>query len=649
MAKYWLQRLPAVIVIAVLAVSTARAQVREYLNSPAAAAETAESRAVLQHVASQLESLGQAPPGRYCGSSLIDYIHSHREQLSAGARAAITAALPGALVRPGYTNPEFYDNPDVPFRIHFTRTGADSVRNASTDTAADGVPTYVHVVSAALTRAYQLLVDSIGFTPPLSDSGAGGGQGLYDCYLANTGGSNIIAYTAPETYYYRIFNLVDTVLVATSYQVVDATMETFTGDPGQLANPFDLVRTTCPHEFFHAFHYSLDVREKPSWQLYSWWLEGNASWFEDLAYPDINDWQYIGPYMKRPWQSLMVTRDAFDVHVYGGGQLWSFYLAERYGGPTIMRKIWEQCGRLPGDNTLEAIADSLAPFGVTLDQAWAEFTEWCMHTGDSWDPDGFAQGAMWPEPTPVASYFRYPQVTHVTTGTDTLANAVDPALPTSTLVYDSIPLQGMAFLPVEYIPFLTRSDSMTFFAAGEDGMPVSFYYTGIDHTVYPNRVRTVPFPAGTTQALPDWLHYDRLSLVAVAGPHFDSLADYPSAGDTTLIIDSSMAVIIAALDTSLVAEDNVTFTPPSPNPVQPDRGEAARFDVVLTAPQTIYLDIFSMSGDLVRSIKRDNAIAAVNVFWDGTNDAGQRVASGLYLCKLTAGTSEKVYRVGIVR
>jgi hypothetical protein len=607
-------------------------QVREYLSSPAGQAEPASARAALEEIAKRTEELHTAPPARYCGTGLAQYYFDHRDAMGPGARAAVGSSWPALIARPVLDS--VYDVPGVPVRIHYNIAGPDSVRNATTDTAADGVPTYVHVAGESLTRTWNLLIDSMGFASPVGDSSAGGGLNLYDCYLARPAGQIfVIAFTASESVLIRP---VTGVRYATSFQVVHPTMEPFP----QLANRLDLLRITCAHELFHAIHFNLDVDEKPIWQDNGWWLEGSAVWLEDRAYPDINDWSNLPAYMNEPERSITSSELAADLHPYGGGSLWSFYLFERFGGDGIIRAIWERCGLIAGDNTLSAMSAELSfRSGPSLDGAWREYAGWCMRTGSHWDDSSFQQGADWPEPVPLRTFSRYPSLIHLTDGQDSLRTLVDTTLPDSTFASSAVSLGGLGFLPVAYVPFPTTSGSMSFFAAGLVSQPVSFFYAGLDRAAFPPAEREVDFPSRSATAIPEWLGFREMSMIAVAGAHFDS-------GTWVSMVTP---VLIAALDTNAAASGLITMVPPHPNPVRTDQGQAAHFELTLTSPEDVHLDVFTASGERVRSITFESAIGGLSLFWDGTNDAGRRVAAGLYLCRLTAGATEEVFRVGIVR
>jgi hypothetical protein len=86
---------------------------------------------------------------------------------------------------------------------------------------------------------------------------------------------------------------------------------------------------------------------------------------------------------------------------------------------------------------------------------------------------------------------------------------------------------------------------------------------------------------------------------------------------------------------TVVISGEAELLPAQPNPFNP-RTEL-RF--ALTAPQVVSLKIYDLQGRLVRTVVDNQSYAAgtQGVDWDGTRDDGQRVSSGVYLVRMTAG------------
>jgi len=84
-----------------------------------------------------------------------------------------------------------------------------------------------------------------------------------------------------------------------------------------------------------------------------------------------------------------------------------------------------------------------------------------------------------------------------------------------------------------------------------------------------------------------------------------------------------------------------------PNPFNPQT--TIRFD--LPEPAAVTVSIFDITGRLVRTIQQGESLAAGEhtVVWEGSDDHGQRVASGTYFCRLDAGDFRATERMMMVK
>jgi hypothetical protein len=83
-----------------------------------------------------------------------------------------------------------------------------------------------------------------------------------------------------------------------------------------------------------------------------------------------------------------------------------------------------------------------------------------------------------------------------------------------------------------------------------------------------------------------------------------------------------------------------------PNPFNPTA--TIRFEIPRAGHVT--LRIYDVSGRLVRALVEGWRDARVyEVFWDGTDDAGRRVASGVYFCRLTDGASVQARKTVLLK
>ena len=87
--------------------------------------------------------------------------------------------------------------------------------------------------------------------------------------------------------------------------------------------------------------------------------------------------------------------------------------------------------------------------------------------------------------------------------------------------------------------------------------------------------------------------------------------------------------------------------PPSPNPFV--GGTVIRYDIgSVTGPVT--LDIVDVSGRIVKSLAGVRlSIGRSELTWDGTDESGRRVASGVYFCRLRAGAVSETQSMVLIR
>jgi hypothetical protein len=105
---------------------------------------------------------------------------------------------------------------------------------------------------------------------------------------------------------------------------------------------------------------------------------------------------------------------------------------------------------------------------------------------------------------------------------------------------------------------------------------------------------------------------------------------------------------------------------PFPNPFIPERQTTIRIPFLILQSSWVKLRIFTLTGELVKSIdlslernkilfmpgryeRRDPNDPFAAATWDGKNDAGKPVASGVYLVLLTTGYGSNVKKIAVVR
>ena len=83
-----------------------------------------------------------------------------------------------------------------------------------------------------------------------------------------------------------------------------------------------------------------------------------------------------------------------------------------------------------------------------------------------------------------------------------------------------------------------------------------------------------------------------------------------------------------------------------PNPFNPET--TIRYDVARTG--IVRLSVYALTGQLVRIlVDTEHPTGSYAVTWDGTDDTGRDVASGLYLCRMEAGQFSAVRKLVLVK
>ncbi len=277
--------------------------------------------------------------------------------------------------------PKSYISSAGHFKIHYTLEGDDKVDATATHVA--GVPDYVWETAEAAEYSYRILIDTLGFDPPPVDNE---NDPQTDIYIKNWGGSTY-AYTYPEDEVTATVRPED----YTTYTVIDNDYR----ESGYITKGLVGLRVTVAHEFFHVVQLG-----------YNWWhanglsgsgqgdeyfLEWSSTWFEERAYPGINDYiQYLNNFFYYPTRSLWS-----EYYSYSLGPFLS-YLTNALGEETLVYQIWE---KIKTDYALESLIEVIKEHGGDLTAFYNDFIRVCYYTGSRYDAvySPFPDGPDFPE------------------------------------------------------------------------------------------------------------------------------------------------------------------------------------------------------------------------------------------------------------
>ena len=531
------------------------------------------------------------PELRFCGTPILVEANHLLPTMSQANQQLLAKVLSRPVL------PDTLLTPSGRFRVHYSTSGRDGVD--PTDEGGNGVPDYVDSVSAVLEYVWNLEVETLGYNAPPPDGGAGGGPEL-DVYLIDLGRLSYYGLTYPE----------NTGPTTSSYLHLD---NDYTNSiygragycpPSVGTRGLEALRVTAAHEFFHMVQFGYYQGSDGSW-----WQEACSTWMEDVAYPEADDYlQYVCAFLGATNRALDSGRPrSGDYHPYGAS-IFVHFLDRRYERD-LMRRIWEELGKRTSadlshfDRVLQTVDDQ------GIGGAVSDFGLWNYFTGARQRPEFYPEGEKYPEPV-VFPVSIAPKVAVRDSGAiDHLASAYVSLAPRGSggVTLDT----KLAWGSWQRQLVLAAADTLEILELGELG-PVE---------------------------VPDWDAYEEIVLVITSTEVSGLGFDY----SISVVYDPDMVGGDAPLATRL--GDGY------PNPFRPEADVRVLlpYELDRASPAT-WLSIFSADGTLVRRFDLGSrARRAYQQAWDGCNQQGELVGSGIYYWVLEANGEALTKPLAVVR
>lgn len=504
-----------------------------------------------------------------------------------GQPLALVAAKT-AQARP--SQQESYLMPSGRIRIHYDLEGRHAVD--PTDGDGNGLPDYIDEVVATLDSTWRLQVELMGYQPPPADAGAGGGD-EYDVYVLDK---------SPQGYYGLTVPAGGFGLTAASHLEID---NNFTDPVYRQTKGLDALHVTVAHEFFHALQFGYYAGRDGLW-----WQEACSTWMEDVAYPEVDDYlQYIPDFLRQPGRSLNNAGFSIENYLYGT-TLFAHFLDRRYGRELI-RLIWDEIGnaRSPDLENFDRILRPVQAGGLA--GAIPEYAVWNFFTGAR-----ARSGAFYPEAGKYATF------------SPTVLRPIDGGVALREGAIDHL---GSAYFLLEP---QRRPGGVTIQTdLGRGAWARQLILVGRDSV----EVRTID---NSTVQIPGWDAYFEIALVLTSRELRGSGYQYEIAVEYDPGLQGTGVQPLA-----LSLEQNF------PNPFRLGRHLETLIRFELPEAETdLRLSIFAADGGLVRRFDLGAQPARSFVqAWDGNNEEGTQVASGLYYYVLEAGDQRLQRTLAVVR
>jgi len=596
---------------------------------------------LIQKIKEILTPAASAPKGYpadfhpICATPAFVWLPAHRNELSPEAQKELSALMPD---RPTYsTTKKIYDTPGGHFRIHYVTSTSDSVYKSSVDTSpADGYPDYVNFVGAVMDSMWRKEVDTLGYLSPPDD-------GWYTSYGLDNGGNNrydvylkwrpfgYLGYSQPE-YSIDLPSFTSYIVLRNDYSLYS----------GYRPDYNDYLRVTSAHEFFHAIQFGYDgyeyeyVPTDPSNPFRPYWMELTATWMEDVVYDNINDYiSYLRFFYNYPWFSLKTFSDtlinntpadtARYFHAYASC-VWAFYLSEKFGADVI-KNIWILCTDVQGDNVLSATDDILLTKGSSFDQAFSEFSIWNYFTNYRADiTNYYSEGNLYPLVKVASSQY------HISYPVNMSSAPYPPeVLGTNYVRFDTQPIAGGLNINFNGVD---SADWITSIIGYSSADPDTFAEFTLDS-----------FKSGNFE-FHNWNNYDYIIMIPTVITKTTGAFNY----SYSATYDSTLTDVEEIPD---LLPHSFTLSQNYPNPFNPST--TIPFQVygspsIVHSPIHTTFKIYNILGDLVRTLMDEKKMPGnYQVVWDGRDDEGEKVSSGIYFYRLEAGDYSEMKKMILIK
>ncbi len=518
-----------------------------------------------------------------CGLGRYEIIREEYDNLS----PELQALFKPLVSRPELTN-EFVSSSGQ-FRLHYETSGTDRV--PSEDLNTNGIPDYIEEAAISLEHSYRLLVDTLGFQAPPSDGGTDGPE--YDVYFQNLG--DVYGETRQDG------------LVPGSATSMRSFMKLENDYAESIfsTNGLDGLRVTVAHEYFHAVHMGYIMRFSDAF-FYEW----SSVWFEERAYPDIDDYLQYLPTLFSNFSRPINLRNWW--HEYGMC-IWNHFLLKRHG-ESILKTIWEM---MPQERAMDAISMAIeTETGSTFPIELQAFFQWNYFTGTRADNvKYYSEGDLYPE---VAL-------------SDTIFAEND------TTIYANV-----GYLSAEYISIRRQQPTkytVEYLIEPSDAGDVHGS-TVLDE----NGTYTFPGPFG---------------FMGVTSGEFDvsstttnsKLVLIPAVSATTTRPGTSTYPLSFNLSFQGASEIQENILQPTiPSPANFNLVQIIKIPFVLTETAQVELKIFTTTGRLVKSFAKTSYLKGLHeVSWNGNDNNNRPVPSGVYIYVIDSPSLKDMKKMAIIR
>ncbi len=492
-------------------------------------------------------------------------------------------------------------SPSGRFRLHYDATGYNAVDMA--DKNRNGIPDYIDSAGLYFDYAHYLLIDSLGYNPPAADSAGQGKE--FDVYFVHISGAYGITYLEE--------------LVPGRGNAYSCYMNVENDFRGFQTPRLGSLKVTSAHEYFHAVHVNYAFRDEDVF-----FMEMCSTWMEDFAHADVNDYLlYLDSFFNRVNYPFSYSNGAYEY----GAALWNHMIVKKYN-PDLIRDIWTN---IREENAMTSIQKVLSANNTTFNDELISFGIWNYFTDERNDSDNFyPEGNLYPDVrfaqnkiidgedfTIIKKMSKlssiYYQISDTTNNLDIGLIVTNLETPTATTMDGN------------YDPAEKDSFSIDLIALTED------------------------------QPLGDEEFFLQNNLVKLTGRHgirLNVLHQESWRANAVVTLENGGYEIIQFFPMySTNGNTKRNFIEKIyPNPLVIGENDPVKVKYIVSDEEAGELDILSSDGRIMKRYRFDAPKYNYHIFqWDGRNEKGHFVSSGIYVLVLRIGNSVDIKKLAIIR
>jgi hypothetical protein len=243
------------------------------------------------------------------------------------------------------------------FTLHWNVSGNHSI--PPEDMSSNGIPDYIDTAAVVLEHVWDVEIDQMNYSPPPQQNGQPTNN--YHVYFSDlpyygiTTGSGIDIPALPGTNW-------------TSYLELENDFQ----ESIFFTQGLDGLRVTAAHEFHHAIQLGYNVRQEEFF-----FYEMTSTWLEDVLYNQVNDYYNYLPSLF----NYLGNKSFNDFSLYAYGNCLYVHMIAKQYRQEIVKQIWDE---IKSQSVIDAISNilMLPAYSSTWLKSLAQYGVWLYYTGD---------------------------------------------------------------------------------------------------------------------------------------------------------------------------------------------------------------------------------------------------------------------------